>query len=241
MAQRTLRGLRERAGRRRHHFVRLLVAHLRDEAGQPLLQVAEDTVDLGAGRAGFVLVHQGVVGREAGLVGQALRHLATKPQHLAKIFEKAGPVVRRPLRAPGVLAARACKRRGLDQRLRQCIGRSPIAPDLAEVGVRMRVEGLGGSTLQQIDELRVGAHAVQQTFHLGHRVGTRIVALGRHHRGLVPAGQRLQVVKVVQPGPDGGQLVVGGVHAVSFGHAGAQRSVIAPTARARTRASRSSS
>ena len=181
-----LRRPRKWTDRRHHCFAGLFLAHLSYQIGQPLLQVAEQRVEYLTGHAGFVVVHQRVVGLQAGVIGQALRLFARELQYVAEIFQEARPMVGRALRAPGVFATRPGERLGLHQRLGQRIGGSPIAANFAQVCALEIVQRLALRTVEIRRQLRVGANAVQQAVHFGHRVCTGGIAVGRHQCRAIP-------------------------------------------------------
>ena len=131
--ERALRRNRKRAGRRDGLFLALLRLHALDEPGQPGADVAEHALDVGRAHAGLEAIHQRIVRSEPAALGKQPRLLAADPNHLAKIFQEAAPVVRRPLSPPGVLALRGGQCLRLHQRFGQRIRIAPVAPDLAQV------------------------------------------------------------------------------------------------------------
>jgi hypothetical protein len=210
LAQRALRWQREGPHRIDHMLAGLSGADQLDQARQPLPHLGKDLVELQAGHARLVAVHQRVVLAHTVELRQQLGLFAPGGEHGAEVLDKPLPVVGRALRAPGVFAARRGHLLALHQRLGQGIGRAPLAPHLAQVGaLQVRQRFLLGAC-QLVGQLRVGAQAVQQRSHLCQRGGSRLVALGRHVGRLIPAGDRLQVRQAVQTGPGIGQIVVAG-------------------------------
>ena len=210
LAQPALAVQRERAHRVQGRVLRLALTHRADQAGQPLPHLAEDLIHPRAGHAGLEVVHQRVVTRQAGALGQQRGPFACQRQHRAEVDQKARPVVGRALAAPGVFAARGGDLLALHQVLGQRGGAPPVAADLAQVGALFVAQRLLRGTLDLLAQRRVGAQAVQQRRHLGHRRRAGLVALAGHVGGLVPAGDGLQVAQAVQPGVGGRQGVVGG-------------------------------
>jgi hypothetical protein len=201
---------RERPDRLDHRLARLHLLHLANQPRQPLPHFSEDAVDGGAGGARLVHVHQRVVGAQAGEVGEQPRFFAADGEHLAEVLDEARPVVGGPLLSPGVLATRLGHRAAPHQGLGHGIRAAPVAPDLSQVGALQVVQRLLLGPLQVVGQRLVGAQAVQQRRHLGHRRGAGLVALGRHVCGLVPAGDGLQVAQPMQALVGLGQGVVGG-------------------------------
>ena len=209
-ADRLLLRQRERADRPDHRRLGLLaLAHLADQARQPGAQVAEDALDLGTGHARLEAVEQRVVGRETGGLGQVHRLLAGDLHHRTEVLDEAGPVVGRTLRAPGMLAARGGQRAALDQRGGQRVGGEPVAAHLAQVGALVVRERLVLGARQQIAQRRVGALGMHQRLEFGHRGRAGLVALRGHVGGLVPAGDRAEMLETVQALEAGFEIGVG--------------------------------
>jgi hypothetical protein len=204
----TLRGNRKRAGRRDHAFGELLRFDARYQVRQPLIDVGKQAIDVGGAHARLVTVHQRVVAREARVGGEQARFFARKAHHFTKVDEKAAPVVGRPLTAPRMLAARAGKRPGLDQRFRQRIRVAPVAPHFAQIGALDISQRFLLRSLQQFRESRFGARAMDQRVQFRFGRCARRVALGRHHRVAVPADDGRQMAEAIKPQPHPAKLSV---------------------------------
>mmetsp|Transcript_15092 Transcript_15092/g.41424 ORF Transcript_15092/g.41424 Transcript_15092/m.41424 type:complete len:429 (-) Transcript_15092:1778-3064(-) len=211
-AQGLLRGGREGARGLDDRLARLLGRHIADQARQPLPQRCEHALDLGGAHAGLVEVQQRVVLRQAGALRQALGLLARQLQDFAQIGRKAGPVIGRPLRAPGMLATVVGQALGFHQRLRQRVGGAPGAADLAQVGALGVIQRLGRRGVQQAGQRRVGGELVQQAVHLGQGQAACLIALGRHVRGLVPLRDGLQMAEMMQAALTRFEVLVRGGH-----------------------------
>ena len=85
-----------------YSFVALFVLYFCDELRQPLFDLAEDAVDIGRSHTGFKAIHQRVVARETAVVGEQFRFFARQAHYVAKVLQKAAPVVGGALTAPRV-------------------------------------------------------------------------------------------------------------------------------------------
>ena len=113
-------------------------------------------------------------------------------EHLAQVDEKAGPVARLSLRAPGVLAARGGERLRLDQRGRQRV-RADASCAGSRAGWRAAASSSGSCSARASSPPRRGSvrRRCSSASISASACGARLVALGRHHRRPVPAGDRV--------------------------------------------------
>ena len=176
--------------------------------GSHCLQVAEDAVDLGAASCP---ARTGPSARRSGDRPVCVGEAAAPPRGRARSTSRR--LARKPAQslagrcaAPGVLAARRGERLRLDQRGRQRVRVAPVAPDLAQVGAlrRRRAAPARRARAARPGAGRCAVRCSSASISAMRR-GARLVALGRHHRRPVPAGDRLQVAEAVQAGPGGGR------------------------------------
>ena len=132
-------------------------------------------------------------------------------QDLAKINQKAGPIVGGSLAAPGVFAARVGQGLRRHQARGQCVGVAPVATHLTQILLLKFAQWFIGGVIEIGSQAGIGADAVQQAIHLGHRVRPGVVAAGGHQRRMIPRGKGLQVSEMMQALPGRGEGIVGGV------------------------------
>jgi hypothetical protein len=174
-AQRALRVDRERPLRRDHGLAGLARLHVADQPGSHCAG-RRTRGRPGAGHAGLEAVHQRVVGAQAGLLRQ--QRASSRPWPAPRGSWPGS----RPSRWPGA----GCARRARSARW-PAAGAAPapraahwwraIRAHLAQVGALHVVQRLAARRAASWRQRGVGAHAVQQRGHLGHRGGARLVAL----------------------------------------------------------------